>query len=140
VIVCLCGSFKFYDKIVGVKELLVKLGINCLEPQPFVYRDKQNPSEFVHQWSSLTHSEKLTSSRKAEKDFLSKIDQADLLYVINPNGYIGLSVTLEIGYACAKKKPIFSMNSIEDYTIMSMISGIIKPQEINEALLERYKD
>jgi hypothetical protein len=140
VIVCLCGSFRFYDEIVGVKELLVGLGISCLEPHPFIYRDKLNPSEFIHQWNSLTHAEKLKSSREAEKDFLSKIDEADILYVVNPNGYIGLSVTLEIGYACAKKKPVFSLHSIEDYTIMSMVCGVIKPQEINEALLDRFKD
>jgi len=30
---------------------------------------------------------------------LEKIDRADIVYVVNPNGYIGISVSIDIGYA-----------------------------------------
>ena len=41
---------------------------------------------------------------------IEKIDEADFVYVVNPGGYVGRSVCVDIGYAYARKKPIYVMH------------------------------
>lgn len=41
------------------------------------------------------------------QDHFAAIDAANGLYVINPGGYIGTLVTVEIGYALGRRKPIY---------------------------------
>jgi nucleoside 2-deoxyribosyltransferase len=36
------------------------------------------------------------------------MDKADLIYVYNRDGYIGVNTTLELGYAACLKKPIYA--------------------------------
>ncbi len=129
-IVCLCGSFKFFDKIQKIKAELNSMGFTCLAPSPFKFRDKNNPSEFIKEWSILTQKEKLKASRDAESTFMQKIDRSDIVYIINPDGYIGASVTLEIGYAFAKSKPIFALENISDITVMSLIDKVLSPTNL----------
>lgn len=40
---------------------------------------------------------------------LKKIDDADVVYIVNPEGYIGKSVSVDIGYAYAKNKSIYKV-------------------------------
>ena len=79
----------------------------------------------------LTQKEKLKASRDAESGFLEKIDQSEAIYIVNPDGYIGASVTLEIGYAFAKSKPIFALENINDITVMSLIDKVLDPEELS---------
>ena len=131
-IVCLSGSFRFYDEILRLREKLARDGINCLAPVPFAYRNVSKPSEFTDEWVSLSYSQKLRESKRAELDFLHKIDNADVLYVVNPGGYVGRSVVLEIGYAYAKGKRVFSMDPIEDFAIMSLTEGTCRLDELKK--------
>ena len=41
---------------------------------------------------------------------LKNIDDADVVYVVNPEGYVGKSVSVDIGYAYAKNKSIYIMH------------------------------
>jgi hypothetical protein len=137
-IVCLCGSFKFIEDIRGIETELCSLGITCLSPSPFEFRDKERPSEFVKEWFALTKEEQLKASRDAESRFLGKIDKSDFVYIVNPDGYIGASVTLEIGYAFAKSKPIFALETIGDITVMSLVDSVLNPKELSNRLEESY--
>lgn len=51
---------------------------------------------------------------------LKKIDYADIIYVVNPQGYVGKSVSVDLGYAYAKSKPIYVMNIVDDPPIMNL--------------------
>ena len=53
-----------------------------------------------------------------------------MVYVVNPEGYVGKSVCVDIGYAYAKNKAIYVMHSIDDPSIMDMISGILSFEEL----------
>jgi len=46
-------------------------------------------------------------AEEIEGKHLDFISRSDFLYVVNPDGYIGPSATLEIGYAVAKAVPVF---------------------------------
>jgi hypothetical protein len=59
---------------------------------------------------------------------LKRIDDADVVYIVNPEGYIGKSVSVDIGYAYAKNKLIYAMHAVDDPPIMSLIHGIVSPR------------
>jgi len=65
---------------------------------------------------------------------LKKIDDADVVYVVNPQGYIGKSVSVDIGYAYAKNKSIYCMHAVEDPPIMDLISDILSPKALIDFL------
>ncbi len=52
-----------------------------------------------------------------EKHHLLSIQQSDFLWVHAPDGYTGISVALEIGYAAALNIPTFSSDTLKDTTL-----------------------
>jgi nucleoside 2-deoxyribosyltransferase len=133
--VCLCGSFRFYDKMGEIAEYLTERGITCLMPQPFEFRDQKQPCYFEDKWCQLTTQDKLLLSREAEKEYLQKLESADVIYVVNPNGYVGPSVLFEIGYAIAKGKTVYSLDLIQEYSVMGLVEKIMTPDVLVRTLL-----
>ena len=137
-IVCLSGSFKFIDKMLEIENLLTENGIQCLSPVPHSYRKGSAPSEFTEDWNTLSEEQKLEESQRIQKEYLhQKVDPADIVYVVNPGGYVGASVTLEIGYTYAMKKSLFAMEPIEEHTVMGLIDRILTPVELVQEILEK---
>ena len=67
---------------------------------------------------------------------LKKVDDADIVYVVNPQGYIGKSVSVDIGYAYAKNKSIYVMHAVDDPPIMNLISDVLSPKTLIDFLKE----
>ena len=67
---------------------------------------------------------------------LKKIDDADIVYVVDPHGYIGKSVSVDIGYAYAKNKSIYVMHAIGDPPIMNLIGEVLSPKALIDFLKE----
>ena len=65
---------------------------------------------------------------------LRKVDDADIVYVVNPQGYVGKSVSFDLGYAYAKNKSIFVMNPVDDPPIMNLTNGVLSPKALIELL------
>ena len=65
---------------------------------------------------------------------LKKIDDADVVYVVNPEGYVGKSVCVDIGYAHAKNKLIYAMHAVDDPSLMSLISDVLSPKALIDFL------
>ena len=59
-----------------------------------------------------------------------KIDKADIVYVVDPNGYVGNSVSVDMGYAYAKNKPIYASNPTDDSVLMDLINRVLPPKEL----------
>jgi len=68
---------------------------------------------------------------------LEKIDEADVVYVVNLDGYVGKSVCVDIGYAYAKGKPIYIMCPMDDPPIMGMVKGVLSFEELINFLKHR---
>ena len=137
-IVCLSGSFKFIDKMLEIENLLIENGIQCFSPVPHSYRKESVPSEFTEDWNILSEEQKLEESQRIQKEYFHQsVDPADIVYVVNPRGYVGASVTLEVGYTYAMKKPLFAMEQIREYTIMGLIDRILSPVELLQEILEK---
>lgn len=65
---------------------------------------------------------------------LKKIDDADVVYIVNPRGYIGKSVSVDVGYAYARNKLIIVMHSIDDPPVMDLINGVLSFKELIDSL------
>jgi hypothetical protein len=52
-----------------------------------------------------------------EQEFLEKVKEADLLYVVNKDGYIGKSVACEICWAILNNVPVLKACNQESYSI-----------------------
>jgi hypothetical protein len=111
--VYVCGSFKFLSQIEDLENMLRREGI-----------------EFVVSKSLDVH---------GILGCLEKIDQADVVYVVNPGGYLGKSVSIDIGYAYAKSKPIYVMHPIDDPSVMSLVKGVLSFSELINLLKQNDK-
>jgi nucleoside 2-deoxyribosyltransferase len=81
-----------------------------------------------------------TSKRMGSRGMLrclKKIDDADAVYVVNPKGYVGKSVSVDIGYAYAMKKPIYLMHAVDDPPVMDLISEVLHPKALIDFLKGR---
>jgi hypothetical protein len=71
---------------------------------------------------------------------LKRIDDADVVYVVDPDGYVGKSVCVDIGYAYAKNKSIYVMHAVDDPPLMGLTSGVLSPEALIGFLKETYPD
>jgi len=67
---------------------------------------------------------------------LKKIDNADVVYIVNPEGYIGKSVSVDIGYAYARNKPIYVMHQVDDPPVMDLVNAVLSPKALIDLLKE----
>jgi hypothetical protein len=73
-----------------------------------------------------------------EDRHLSAISASDFLWLVSPDGYIGTSAALEVGYAVALKIPVFSANIPVDLTFRRyVIVTTSLSQAIDRALTTR---
>jgi hypothetical protein len=67
---------------------------------------------------------------------LKKINDADVIYVVNPEGYVGKSVSVDIGYAYAKNKSIYVMHRVDDPPVMELMNGVLSLEALIDFLKE----
>lgn len=67
-----------------------------------------------------------------ERAHLAAIGRSDLLYVVNPGGYLGLSTAMEVGYALAKGVPVYATDPPKE----SPHKFLISQKTVIEALAE----
>jgi nucleoside 2-deoxyribosyltransferase len=103
-----CGSFRFTREMNELERKLKKENIEFMMPKKKSYRGIMG--------------------------CLEKIDKADVVYVVNPDGYVGKSVCVDIGYAYAKDKPIYCMHSIDDPPVIDMVNEVLSFQELINSL------
>lgn len=99
--VAVCASKKHRKEVQTFCRQLRKLGIMVYEP---------NIHEPIDE-SSFFHSKHLTKTifKGLTLEHFDWIRKTDACFVFNKNGYIGVSVTLEMGYASALGKPIYAL-------------------------------
>ena len=90
--VCLCGSTQFKEQFLKVAHDLTLEGYTITMPGIFVHSDNEEITEEEKQFLDEVHK--------------AKIADANLVYIINPNGYIGNSTRQEILWATQLGKKI----------------------------------
>lgn len=76
----------------------------------------------------------METMKKLCQDHFEAIDNSEALYVINPDGYIGTLVTVEIGYALGKGKPVYYSEAANTLDLDSLSRGVI-PLDLTEQFL-----
>lgn len=122
--VAICGSSRFAAEIREFAKGLKEAGITVYEPH--LYRASGG------NWSELKDFDKKLVAAGLTHDHFYKLRLADVVYIYNQNGYSGVSTTLEIGYAAALDKPVYSYSGNDEEICRQIIfSGQAKtPAEL----------
>jgi len=79
----------------------------------------------------------MTEIKRLALEHYQAINEADAVYLITPDGYMGTSVKLELGYAIAKKKPIYLSEPTDDLAIDCYVKKFISLDKLSDFLKER---
>lgn len=99
--VCVCGSKRFREEIGGFCDGLEKNGV-------VVFRPNINEPIYEDQSIGSPHMTKMVFKGLTLEHF-DMIRKADVCFVYNKDSYAGTSVTLEMGFANALGKIIYSL-------------------------------
>lgn len=81
-------------------------------------------------------SDTVQNPKEIEKQHLDAIYHSDALYICNPDGYVGSSSSMELGWALAFNKPIYSQVKINDFSLEMFVQGTGNPKDIKRKLIE----
>lgn len=117
--VTVSGSFRRHLPQVqdAVKEL-TQAGVEVLSPASPVVVDRIENFVFV---ASDSH----RSPRLVQDRHLAAIQASDFLWLVCPDGYVGQSAALEVGYAVAQGIPVWAKDAPEDLTLKQYV-GVLR--------------
>lgn len=125
--VVLCSSRRFAKEAKEFMSEVAKAGVETFIPPLQTWTEEE--------WKSLSKGEKQAAITKLTFDHFEKIDSADVIFVYNSGGYAGVSVSIELGYAQAKGKPIYALEIDPEYARNALFSGLTKtPGELLKLL------
>jgi hypothetical protein len=102
--IVVCASKRFREE--------VRLFCDDLERRgAVVYRPNINEPVFEHEQHVSPHITR-TIFRGLTLEHFEMIRKADVCFVYNPGGYVGVSVTLEMGFAAALGRPIYALENV----------------------------
>lgn len=105
--VVICGSQRYNDEINLFAARLRKLGVPIIFTPDFKYHRKNR--------LNAEEKERLTSRSYRQQipglvhQHLDRIRRADICFVYNRDGYVGVNTTLEIGFAHGKEMIIYAL-------------------------------
>lgn len=125
--VVLCGSRRFKKEIRKIGKYLKDNGVVVYEPHLHEGKDE---------WSNLSKEYKDFVALGLTYDHFQKIKMADVVYIVNKDGYSGVSTTLELGYAVALGKTIYALSDKDDELCRKVLfKDIVKtPQQLLKLL------
>ena len=126
--VVVCGSKRYKDEIAAFCAELEKLGVLVFEPD----FGEPMPED------GMIHSPYITGKifKGLTLEHFDWVRKAEVCFVYNEDNYAGVSVAMEMAYACALGKPIFALSATTgDPCRDSLIDKIIKTPKQLAALL-----
>lgn len=131
------GSFdKAKPEIDQAIDTFTELGVKVLAPEKgWLYLPRsRRPLGF-----RPLPSEAEKTIKQIEDEFLQNLGNSDFLYLIDPNGYLGSSAALEVGYAVASKIPIYAQQELSLFLndgITEDLLAMIKTLSPEEVIME----
>jgi hypothetical protein len=129
IVVTLCGSAKFRVLITRIGEALRSRGFVVLAPTLL-------DMEFTN---SLTHDERLLAWKGGTYSHFQRLSRCDICLVCNPDGYSGVSTTLELGFATALGRLVVTLGHDHELARQSLfdhVLGTTDPEEVAVKLSE----
>jgi len=126
--VVICGSNRFAPEMREFAKNLKALGVMVYEAH--LYRSSGGV------WEEIKEFDKKFVALGLTHDHFYKMRMADVIYIYNKDGYAGVSVNMEIGYAAALNKPIFVFEEKDEELCRKVLfSRVVKtPAELVEYL------
>lgn len=114
ILATISGSFhKHLDEIQRTIREFQREGIEVLSPELSELASSKNG--FV-----MLETDK-GSPGEIETRHLEAISRSDFLYIVNPEGYLGKSAALEIGFAISRNIPVYSLSEPDDVAFSSLV-------------------
>src|SRR3989338_594868 len=111
--VVVCGSQRFKDEIRQFVDDLKKLGVHVVfEPNFEGQSTDFAKKEEKERLKSEMYREQVPAMVHAH---FERVRKADVCYIYNKNGYLGINTTLELGYAHGKGMIIYAFESEQPY-------------------------
>lgn len=115
------GSFRrAMSAVTDAVYSLTDAGVRVLSPADPRVVDQFGDFVFVA-------SDQVRAIRLVESRHLAAIEASDFVWLVAPDGYIGQSAAMEIGYAVARSVPIYSADVPTDLTLrqwVTVVSGV----------------
>jgi len=112
------GSFhRFMPEIERAVEGLAAIGVRVLSPA--YPRVVDYIGEFL-----FVASDRVRSIRLVQDRHLDCIETSDFLWLVCPTGYVGQSASMELGFAVARKVPVFSTDLPSDLTLRQYVQKV----------------
>lgn len=101
--IVICSSARYRNEVKAFCNTLKELGVTVFEPNIYEYTEE----------STAFESERITKAvfKGFTLEHFDWIRKADTCFVYNKDGYIGRSVSLEMGYATALGKPLYALEA-----------------------------
>lgn len=129
--IVISGSFRrYFDGISETGRAFEALGIDVLSPKA---SKVINPGEEF----AVLETDDTDDPKTLEQRHLDAIAVADALYLYDPDGYIGDSSKMELGWAIALGKPVFCKELVADSTLKFFCGTVATPEEVKTALVSR---
>jgi NTP pyrophosphatase (non-canonical NTP hydrolase) len=126
--VVISGSFrKHYDAICRAIKEFEGIDVRVVSPR---HSKVINPGDDF----AVLEADETTCAETLEQQHLNAIRQADALYLCNPGGYLGLASAMEVGWAIALGKPVFSQESCVDTSLRYFVAKPVDPSEVKRQL------
>ena len=113
--VFVASSRRFYDGVKKIKAELDARGVVGFYPY-FEFGDGS-----------------IEMDEQAKKDVtlrhFPEIDQVEVMYLYTPEGYVGISVTLEAAYAYTKGAEVISSEPVQEMAIRAIVTRVMTPEE-----------
>lgn len=109
------GSFKYKPEIDKLIDVFTEQDVEVLEPTKGWLILPPTELLTIRRQGRLRPlpSEENLTARQIEDRFLRAIDKSDFMYVMNIEGYIGLSTAMEIGYALLKPIALYARQPLD---------------------------
>lgn len=121
--VVVCGSFRKSPE--GLTDLFEKLSEQYVINSPKAINFVDMSAEFVR-----LESEEDLAVEEIENKHLEAIKKSDFVWMYAPEGYVGLSGAMEIGYAVSFGVPVLTDVELQNETLNSMVTLVGGLQEI----------
>jgi nucleoside 2-deoxyribosyltransferase len=126
--VVVCGSKKYAKEIKAFCSKLTKAGVVVYEPN--IYESTDEAETFGSERNTKAVFKGLTL------EHFDWIRKSEVCFLFNKDDYVGVSVTMEMGYASALGKPIFALSDkTSDPCRDALIDKVVKtPNELIKLL------
>lgn len=125
-ILCFCSSTKFYDIVKDYAQKLKNEGIDYKTPNlAFGCKEDAEIDFNLKKQLTLDHNERM--------------DESDIIYIVNPKGYIGESVSMEMAYAKGAGKKVYALEQAQTPTKSAFIDEVKSIEEVIKEVKEQLR-